>query len=60
MQAIIKLGTAALNVLYFFIKLLPVKNKVVMISRQSNTPSIDFILLKKALQQQDASVDVVS
>ncbi|MFR8213186.1 MAG: CDP-glycerol glycerophosphotransferase family protein [Longicatena caecimuris] len=59
MQAIIKLGTAALNVLYFFIKLLPVKNKVVMISRQSNTPSIDFILLKKALQQQDASVDVV-
>ena len=31
MQAIIKLGTAALNVLYFFIKLLPVKNKVVVI-----------------------------
>lgn len=59
MQRVIKVGIAFLNVIYFFIKLLPVKNKVVMISRQSNQPSIDFLLLKEALQKEDASVEVV-
>lgn len=34
-----------LNVIYFFMKLFPTKDKIVMISRQSNTPSDDFKLL---------------
>ena len=38
--------------IYFFIKLLPVDNKIVMISRQSNEINIDFKLLGKELQKK--------
>lgn len=39
-----------LQLVYNVIKILPVKNKIVMISRQSNEPNIDFCLLKEELQ----------
>lgn len=58
MQYIVKIGTFLLNLIYFFIKLLPTQNKVVFISRQSNEPSIDFVLLEKALKKQDSSIQV--
>ena len=36
-----------MSFIYFFIKLFPIKeNKVLMISRQSNEPSIDFKVLQ--------------
>ena len=36
-----------MNFIYFFIKMFPIKeNKVLMISRQSNEPSIDFKVLQ--------------
>ena len=56
---IIKAGIAGLNVLYSFIKLLPVKKKVTMISRQSNIPSDEFKLIKKGIKLRDESVKVV-
>ena len=41
-----------LKVVYFFLKFLPTKkNKVLFISRQSNKPSIDFLILEKELRK---------
>ena len=39
-----------LNVIYFFMKLFPTKDKIVMISRQSNKPSDDFKLIEKEIK----------
>ena len=38
MRVIMKLATCVLQGIYFFFKLLPVKNQIVMISRQSDKP----------------------
>ena len=46
---ILKIG---LNIVYFFMKLLPTKNRIVMISRQSNNIPIDFELLRKELSKK--------
>lgn len=43
---ILKICLAVLRFIYFFIKLFPTKNKIVMISRQSNNISMDFQLIK--------------
>lgn len=51
--------TILLNCVYFFIKLIPAKNKVLMISRQSNHPSIDFLLLEQAIKDKNEEVKVV-
>ena len=40
-----------LKVVYFFLKLLPTKNKIVFISRQSNNPSIDFKMIASKLKK---------
>lgn len=41
-----------LKFVYFFLKILPIKkNKILFISRQSNNPSIDFLLLDRALKK---------
>lgn len=45
MSVIIKFGTFCLNVLYSFIKLLPVQNKITYISRQMNVEPKDFTLV---------------
>lgn len=58
MKLLMNIVIAGLRFIYFFMKLMPVKHKVVMISRQSNTPSIDFVLLKEALYRQDSTVNV--
>lgn len=57
--AIIKIGIACLNMVYAFIKLLPVKKKVTMISRQSNIPSDEFKMIRKGIKLRDESVKVV-
>lgn len=49
MKMIMIAGKVCLNILYFFLKLLPVKNQIVFISRQSNTPTLDFIMLRDEL-----------
>ena len=56
---IIKLGIVCLNVLYTLIKLLPVKNKVTMISRQSNEPSKEFWMIRKEIESRNNEVEVV-
>ncbi len=52
MNIIINMCRAVLNILYFFMKLRPVKKKVVFLSRQSNEPSIDIIELKREIERQ--------
>lgn len=59
MKYIIKLGTFFLQLIYQCMKLFPVKDKITMISRQSNEPSIDFILLKKRIETENEKVEVV-
>lgn len=57
--AIIKAGILGLNVIYAFMKLLPVKNKVTMISRQSNIPSKEFRMIKREIESRGRGTKVV-
>lgn len=57
--AIIKIGIKCLNLVYAVIKLLPVKSKVTMISRQSNEPSVEFRMIKKEIEDTGKNVTVV-
>ena len=58
MKLLINIVIVCLRFIYFFMKLMPVKHKVVMISRQANQPSLDFILLKEALYRQDPNLKI--
>lgn len=55
---IIKLGIMILNVIYLVLKLLPVQNRVVFISRQSNEPSFEFEMVKGELLKLDDNLKV--
>lgn len=49
-----------LNFIYLFIKLCPVKkNRVVMISRQSNVITLDFRLIKEKLLRDNPKMEVI-
>lgn len=56
---IIKTGIGFLNIVYAFFKLLPVRTKVTMLSRQSNVPSDEFRMIKKGINLRDKRVKVV-
>lgn len=46
------------NFLYSFFKLLPVKNKITMISRQSDNKTMDFELLEKEFKESKKEIKV--
>ena len=48
---LIKIVVVLLNIVYFFMKLFRTKNKITMISRQSNDINIDFKLIKKEIEK---------
>lgn len=50
---VIKIVIFLLNIIYFFLKMLPTKNKVVMISRQSNSETLDFKLIREEIQRHN-------
>lgn len=54
----IYIGKVFLNTLYFFIKLFPVKNKVTMLSRQSDKTNIDFELIEKEIKRRNNNVQI--
>lgn len=56
---IIKAGAAMLNLLYSLFKLLPVKDKIVFISRQGNTPSADFLLVDSEIRRRHPDYETV-
>ena len=51
-KIILKIMIPCLNIVYFFIKALPTRNKIVMISRQSNEVGLDFKLLGDELNNK--------
>ncbi len=55
----IKTGIGCLNAVYTVFKLLPVRKKVTMLSRQSNEPSVEFRMIRKGINLRDKSVKVV-
>lgn len=59
MILIIKTGRLLLNILYWFIKLIPTQKKVTMISRQSNTPSMEFEAIQSKMNEKYPEVKVV-
>lgn len=59
MNRMIRAGIFFLNGIYALIKLLPTQNKIVMLSRQSNSPSMEFEMLKGAILKYDKRVKVV-
>ena len=49
-----------LKLIYFMMKLFPIhKNKIVLLSRQSNKPSLDFLLLEKTLYNKHPHIEIV-
>ena len=55
-KLIIKAAILVLNIVYIPFKWLKTKNKITYISRQANTPSIDFNLLYNKMKEIDSSV----
>ncbi len=47
-----------LKFIYFFMKLLPQKNRIVMLSRETDTIPVDFVLLKEELNKQIPEYDI--
>lgn len=52
------LGKLILNLIYFFLKLFPSKNKIVMLSRQSNSVNIDFKYINEEIKKRNSNVEV--
>ncbi len=50
---LIKIVIFFLSIIYFFMKLLPTKNKITMISRQSNDIVLDFKLIKEEIEKHN-------
>lgn len=48
----------ALNIIYLPIKIAPVRNRIVLISRESNEPSCDFICVKNAIESENSNIEV--
>lgn len=48
----LKIDIFILNIIYSIIKFFPTQNKITFISRQSNKPVLDFLLLTKALKKE--------
>lgn len=59
MSLIIKAGILVLNIIYSLIKLFPQKKKIAIISRQSDSPSIDISLLADKLTELHPDYQVV-
>ena len=51
MTIIVKCGIGFLNVIFFFMKCLPVQNKITYISRQMDTTPVDFEMVKEQMIQ---------
>lgn len=59
MTVIIKIGIFFINIIYFFIKLVPTKNKITLISRQSDKETMDFRLIREEIEKRNTNTKVV-
>ena len=60
MELILAVAKLGLRLLYLPFKLFPTQNKVVMLSRESDTEPIDFALLREELERRAPETRVVS
>ena len=60
MKILVACAQVFLGIIYFFMKLCPVEDKVVMISRQANRPSLDFTLIRRHLLKQAPQIKIVT
>ena len=58
-KIVIKFGKIILNIIYFFLKLMPVKKQVIFVCMQSNKPSLDFNLLAEEIKRKDEDIKLV-
>lgn len=58
-KVIINIAVFVLNIIYLPFKLFKTKHKITYISRQSNTPSIDFVLLTNKMKKMDKKLKQV-
>ncbi len=56
---LLKILKKILTIIYGIIKLIPVKNKITIVSRQSNSPSKDIEMLKMELKNQKPNAEIV-
>lgn len=54
----IGIGKILLNVIYFFMKVFPTKNKITMLSRQSDKVNIDFELIEREIIERTDKVQI--
>lgn len=59
MDIIVKAAILAMQFFYALFKLLPAKKKITFISRQDDSPSLDFQLLKNEIKKEHPNYDVV-
>ncbi|RYL95726.1 CDP-glycerol glycerophosphotransferase family protein [Sporolactobacillus sp. THM7-4] len=59
MEYIVKFYIIIMNIVYFFLKLLPTQKKITMLSRESDEVPVDFALLEKEIIRHDPSYKVV-
>lgn len=59
MKIILKAGTIVLNLIYCIYKLCPSKDRIVFVSRQSDEPSPDCVLLSKAIREKDQKIEII-
>lgn len=52
------IGKILLNVIYFFMKLFPAKNKITMLSRQSDKVNIDFEFIEREIREKTDKVQI--
>ena len=58
MKIILKTGVYILNLIYQLYKKNPTKNRVLFISRQSDTISMDCVLLSEAIRKKDEQTEI--
>lgn len=59
MKIILKIGVVVFNLIYYIYKLFPSENKIVFISRQNDEPSLDCLLLSKAICDKEENIEIV-
>lgn len=57
---VIKIGILGLRFVYFFLKLFPQKKRIVMLSRESDSLPIDFLLLSQELKKTLPEYEIVT
>ena len=59
MKIVITIGKIILEIIYFFMKLRPIQNRILFMSRQENDPSMDIKLLSHELKRRGYETEIL-